>query len=603
MRKLLSVFASATIAVSAPLSVVACKQTNREDSEYDFQVRRNSFIALITQIFQSKMQSFFDPLRFVAQENSPFTDELTINYLRDKAEEINQGNGFAFDFIKSELIKFVNWNSVLSETSEKVSENVNFRSFLVDGKNPLSEGVDITSIKVESGGKEIATMKINFRTQILLLDHNKEREYLPINYNTQVNIINETGSADELNRINNEYLNLFNSNNLANYFKIESNKGNFETVGKLINAEDGAIKKTIRSLINTIKVENGSFVINTDKISITIDEDYLSTGSTTLTSPTFEWSRNGGSSAETIKFNDDMRNSYFGDEKAKDAVVEALSSNEQNLVHSWPHSEFTQSKVKSYEDMSIAINLFNIQENLWNKRAFENKIKTSQPLFAIDELNDQKLISLFGTEIKNTVVEFREQSFELSTPFIIVRQNTEETGTLTLYKKFLKDALNYQILFNGLGEEYMRITNPEQIFYSNKPESWNNQEIYNQPLDYLEYKNEFFSAASEEAKEFQKTFDFTVDLISMKTSLKFNVGYEMARYFWIKEDNSIYIWVDWDNNPPVARNYPWDSQLATFFFSSGVEGKTLMTTGLATGTRGDVLLDLNYGSTNWKFKS
>ncbi|AXK51735.1 hypothetical protein [Spiroplasma alleghenense] len=601
MKKLLSILAVASIGTSAPLSVVACKPGNRQEEEHDFQTRRNSFIALVTQIFKSKMQSFFDPFRFVYQDESPFESELTINYLRDKSEEISQGNGFAFDFVKSELMKLIDWWSVQQEVNKQVVQDVNFRSFLVDGKNPLNEAVQISSIKVQSNGSEIATMNIAFRTQISLLDGNKEVEYLPINYSTQISIIDEVGSVEELTRINKEYLNLFNSKITANYFKIESNKGNFETVAKMIDSEEGLIKKNVKSLINTIKLENDSFVINADNLKMGMSEDFLAIGSTALSYNNFQWDSGGGSTIEMQEYDKNLRKSFFGDEKAKDAVVNALSKNGLNYTHGWQESSDLQDKVAKFENMSVAISVFGVKENLSNNQAYRNKITNYQPIFAINELEDEKLISLFGVDIENTVVEFKEQTFELSNPFILVRQNTEEDNTLTLYRKFLKDALNYQILFHGLGEFYMEITNPEQTFYSKKPESWKNQDIYNKPLDYSELRDEFFDAASDETKSFQKDFEFSVEMISYKTNNK----YEIARYFWIKEDESILVWSDWEYNPPKPNiwNHPLESQLATFFFSSGVKHRTLMNAGLALGKRGDSFLLIDYGDSHWKFES
>ncbi|AXK51733.1 hypothetical protein [Spiroplasma alleghenense] len=574
MRKLLSIFAASAMAISSPLAVVACKKNSNENAEFDFEAQRNKFVSTVTQIFQTQFKSFFEPLRFVSQEESPFDKKMTTVFLRENANEISQGQGLIYDFVKSEITKVIHWSDVLEQINEEIMKNVNFRSMLIDGKNPLSEGFLTNTLELTDGDNEIATINVGFSSQIVLLNNNKDKEYVTIKYETQINLISGIEIAEEFNRINEDYLNLFKNEKQANEFKIESNKGDYKTAGDIIISEKGEIMTTVKNLIKNIELSNNHYSIDVDSTLMSYDENYLAIGSTVFNSVKYAWGSTPAMIPEVAEFGQNVMSAFGGNRKAKEAVVKTLSENEENPVVSRNESEEIKNQVSEFDNMSVAINVFGVEENLQDNRLFTNKIRKEQPNFAINYEEDQKLISLFGIEIQNSKIRYKEEIYELSKPFLLVRQNTEDTGTQALYTRFLSDALDYQIKFAGFSSDSSQSVNSNSLFYFNKPDSLKLDSLYNFVLGYKYFNDDFWDAASIQTKAYQEDLEFTSQFCGASLG-----NLKPASYLYFDKNERLYF----SNRIFTPNDNVFKAQIVTSFFSFQMDWK--LTASLALGNK------------------
>ncbi|AHI53594.1 hypothetical protein SSABA_v1c01820 [Spiroplasma sabaudiense Ar-1343] len=599
MKKLLSIIASASILVSAPLAAVACgKRDNSNGSEFDYEATLSEMLSSLKESFQIGMSKELNPYFFTDESKIDFLDyvnfenifKLVVN--ANAPVIINHGTD-EFNNIKNDLSQLVGWDNVLGNVKNDIVNNVNYRKLLVDGANPLQTRFDFDYITITKTSDDIVS--INFRISSVAVYKNKmgQNEYETLNYNSSISIFQEKDVAEELNKLTLKMSENLASPEHANHFVLESDSGNItKNIGELeksnyLNGFNSLFEAAVESDISLKRFTLDMSLAKLDS----------SLAMTAYSSP------------QEITYYDKHVVPGTENHVGVGTMFEYWNQPDKfdTFTSKWvlPYTEektgtprkvltpYVLSKIKADSNSSWALNHYALKESI-EKFVFptlSKSIEGNSSQFSISEENDNKTIAVYGTNISGMQVTFTNQmgvriTLDLPKNFFLIKQNTKQIDTNTLLRKWYNAAFEVQANFVWKVDGYQRLFQafdaPQSIgagqMIVNK--SYNTEEVFEAVFD--EY---YIKSANADWKNYVSDWAILVNNENSENGTS-----AMSRF--IKPSHSTtprsnVKFYDWNTglevNPTIRMN----------FFSQGKYNSGL----------GNLVFDFGYNKTNFKFNS
>ncbi|AHI54319.1 hypothetical protein SSABA_v1c09200 [Spiroplasma sabaudiense Ar-1343] len=466
MKKLLSILATSSIVVSAPLSVIACNNnTTNPEEEFDFDAVKNEMISTVGAIFQKNLKNDFDKFYSLYEKNEIFENWMVEDFA-EKAEDFNDIKSDAFVDVSNTISsKVINWNNIISEVNSQVVKNINFSQLLINSQNPLKGGFSISTIKVVSKPLvNSVTLQVGIQSSVAFKDKTGEEESEDIKFESLINIFGELDTAKLFDQAKENYFNLINDEINANNFTYKSDKGNLKNSATAIKT-DLELKNNINTLIDKVVSDTGGFE-RAGEVILTTSEADSRDSSVVYTK------------VEYVKNHINLRNALWGDKEIEDRILDDLGNNDSSFANQPVETKIPDidNKIEGFQGMAKAMNPFNLEYNYSNvsKATFKDLLEKQGSKFVINPEKDENVIALFKAEISNFKIKFLNTEFELPKVLIGVRQKLNQiANTKELVSQFYSDSwFLLKALFN-IDENTTQESNPDLVFYINKPERWN----------------------------------------------------------------------------------------------------------------------------------
>ncbi|WP_338972163.1 lipoprotein [Spiroplasma endosymbiont of Panorpa germanica] len=467
MKKLLSILASASLIISAPVNLVACGGTKRPDikDEYDYEKIFNELMEVANNIFASSLQTEFDYLYF-----------LTL----DKAEEIW---GKAFDFEKlcgyvatqdryvlksdkdSEFLKQIDnfiqekktINKIKQEAETQIIGNVNFKVLLNQNKNPFSSPLILEKVEIVSKSRtqddRVVAIEYTLATNLELVDATGSVYYERITYTASSTIFETDEVADALNEITHKYQNILADDKYSSRFTFENNDGEENNYTKnksnFLGFETIFEKEVSPELLKGINNPE-RYKISTKDAKYSASDVVSFETETVWTSRTFSWDKESDYRVKNIK-----AALKEGGQKLDDLVEQMAGENFDSSYHSQYIDRTPKSFLKQYPDSSAYINSWNIFDTLNNGQSKQNlrdTLKTKGINFKtnLDTIEQRRVIKILPTYVNNIKINYHfaqtneDLEFNLPRTFFMNKQLTTKSGTLEMHKEYVKANLLFQ---------------------------------------------------------------------------------------------------------------------------------------------------------------
>ncbi|AXK51519.1 lipoprotein [Spiroplasma alleghenense] len=482
MKKLLSIFAATTLAVSAPLSVVACKKGNSDNGEeFDYDALKKQLIDEMTLIINENINQDFEKYLFLKDEEAQKKfDSISIIKILDilsqedvDSLQLNQ-NSTNFINISKDLKGVIDLAKLGNEINKNIVQNINFKPILINGQSPFKNDVETKSIKLLKKSNEVVSIEFNFGFNLALQEANGDVLNESINFHQIMNIFEDINIVDDLNDLSQSIVKQLESDKYSNSFSFISNSGNFLEVTEKINA-DSSIKSKINEAVDEAQklTENSErFTINLENKNLKTNKNYIIPGE-----------------SQSYSFSAGTWDS-FEDDVWTEGLLSALISRGSEEIENWSRkmsqrsfddvtlsrfqkmspSKAVQNFVLNDETSSIAINHYNIEEYLNNEnlfKLFKKRILNSK--LKIDHDDDKKTIAIWGTDLENISVTYTETysnteiTIEMPDFYLINRQETSLDDTNEFTYKFNVSWL--ELLRKFFGYENFNVNeNPEMIY-------------------------------------------------------------------------------------------------------------------------------------------
>ncbi|AHI53757.1 hypothetical protein SSABA_v1c03480 [Spiroplasma sabaudiense Ar-1343] len=582
MKKVLSILAVSSIAVSTPLATIACgKNSENPTDEWDFDSQKILMLNIVSGIFQNNLKKDFDPFFYIDEESSAFDHKY--NEFAENLEDFNDTTSARYKSIKASIENIINWNTILKDVQTGVVDNVNFKQLLVDNQSPLKNGFEVSKINFELQ-PAAKTVLINFEitSDVSIRDKDGSTIFETINFNSKIAMFQAVDVAEEFNKIKTEYLNHFNDEEISGSFTIESDIGNLKTTAGAISSSLD-IKNKVQENLSIImdQAQTSNIVLLTDNLAIKTSDNAAvdSAAGEVITSTFLSASRESDINGIVAP---ELRRLYwdaiFGVEGKEEELLNnilksGMGEEQENGFIKNPPSVLSNINdlIKKHENMSNVFNCYFLNFNYLSGYAQYLPIRTAMESqgskFKLDMDRDEKTIALFKTEILDLQLEYSGEKFDLPAISIIVRQETKKANTQELEKQFFSDSLKSFRKITNLNESSPS-SNPTGQYYLNKPDGW--EQYINQELPIEDYFNEIWSA-NPEAESLKDNLEITVKIFQRNyqndagapqnnpTFMKFNQNGDV--YFHSGENSQNY-------NLPELR-YNFFSKNMSGFLSNG----------------------------------
>ncbi|AXK50942.1 hypothetical protein [Spiroplasma alleghenense] len=465
MKKLLSILATTTLVISAPLSVIACGKTRPEvNDEFDYQKLLNEFLMTATNIFNQNLQDDFSDIYFLSKSDA---EDQFLEFNFEEAWESLSDSGNKEYKLPKDHPEFFKISSILkskadiqkirAEAQKEILQNVNYKAILKDGKNPFTSNIEVEEItlveKYSDKDQRILGIEYNLSTVLEHLDAKQNFQISTINYKSSITIFEDIDTAEIFKQGAEKTDEIITSDKYSNSFNFFSNNGNEEAINKNISQLSNfkelfeeEIKGDIKKELDNEKIdfETNNIKFTTNKGWNCITDQTSSGGTNYYFSQKTEWAnkvkkalRLGGDEIDTLANN----NSLYNPADVSKELVEYL---------------------KTDTESSKYINTF----NLWHRyhKAFviklEQKVKNKK-INLKEEMNtsfQRRLIGLHGYQVGGINLVYtpnfgNQISLELPEQFIVNKQYTTFDNTQELYNEWLRVNFLFQREFLGFTQK------------------------------------------------------------------------------------------------------------------------------------------------------
>ncbi|AHI53759.1 hypothetical protein SSABA_v1c03500 [Spiroplasma sabaudiense Ar-1343] len=529
MKKLLSILAVSSIAVSTPLATIACGKNNEKPTdEWDFEKQKQLMLQLVNSIFQGNLKSDFDPF-FYIDENNPAFNHNYIEFAENLAD-FNDVTSARHESVKTSISNLINWDAITKAVQTAIVENVNFKQLLVNNQSPIKSGYEISELNFALQ-PESKTVIIDFEItcDVSFKDKIGAITFEAIRFNSKITIFKEVDVAEEFNKIKTEYLNHFNDEIVSGSFTIKSDKGDLKQTSNTINSDQN-IKSQVKTNLVEIMNKVGPLGINLLDASLAIEtNDKLAVDSTAgEIQPLFSLAESSEQDAanaapQHLPMRKLVRDALSGVEgKSEEFIKGLLDYSSTSLLVRYSPSGLPSigTLIGKHEKMSSVFNFYFLNWNYFSDGAQYKQIKlamdSQESNFKPNVERDEKTIALFRTEISNLQLEYGNDKFDLPTTSIMVRQETLKANTLELEEQFWSDSFyTFKKLVNF--DENTQFSNPSLQYHLNKPTGWDQYENQEIPAD--DYFDDIW-AANPEASAIRDNLSLTAVMARRSSALK-----------------------------------------------------------------------------------
>ncbi|AHI53964.1 hypothetical protein SSABA_v1c05600 [Spiroplasma sabaudiense Ar-1343] len=583
MKKLLSILAVSSMIVSVPLNTIACgRNKDRVVDDYDFERQKQLMIEAVNDIFQQNLKNDFDKFFFIKKENNPF--EYDYEEFVEKLDDFNNPESDYYQNIKSAIENLVNWKSIENEVQSDVVANVNYKQLLIDNQSPIKNGYEIEKIDfTHKKEAEAVTIQFQISSDVYFLDRIGSQDFETISFTSQMSIFEEVDVAEVFQEIQTEYKKQINSEEVANSFKVLSDKGDLAQTANQIS-EDETIKSQISLILNQIVADTNrdKFKFVGENFKVRANQNKSTDSSIAHSSPNFSW-RWKDEPITTLK------GALLGDEEMENLLLEDIKSKDSEFFTKREREEIKNidQLIAEHEGMALGINSYNLDYNL-RKNNLDRPIKNQGSKFAFKPENEEKTIALFRVDFLDLQISYKDDNFELPEMSAIVKQETTKNNTSELEGQFWEDAYFFTKSFYNFDGTSSEESNPDFIYYLNKPENWD--ELVDKQLPMDDYLQDLIDAANSEALE--RLNNLGLSLVFSWNAWK---NTSPMKNIMFNSDGDVYFYNDMENQDL----YP---QLRVHFFSSGIEsGRAKIS--FSFNYRSDFnMKQVGVSPSGWKFK-
>ncbi|AHI53965.1 hypothetical protein SSABA_v1c05610 [Spiroplasma sabaudiense Ar-1343] len=586
MKKLLSILAVSSMIVSVPLNTIACgRNKDRVVDDYDFERQKQLMIEAINDIFQKNLKNDFDKFFFIEEDNNPF--EFGYEEFVEKLDYFNDPESDYYQNIKSTIENLVNWKSIENEVQSEVVANVNYKQLLIDNQSPIKNGYEIEKIEfIHKENAKAVTIQFQISSDVYFLDRIGSQDFETISFTSQMSVFKEVDVAGIFKGIQTEYINQINSEEVANSFKILSDKGDLaQTANQIL--EDESFKLQISSILNQIvaDTQEDGFKFNGEKFKWKWTNNKVSVNSMLSKGfkPNFGWSERYSKSGETL------RAALHGDKEEEKTLLEDIKNKDSKFLPRQEQKtiENIDELIAKHQGMARSMNPYILDYNFQDSY-LKTQIDEQGSEFIFIPENEEKTIAIFQMELINLQISYNEDNFELPKMLVFFRQETTKSNTLELENQFLDDAYYFNKLFYNFDENSSQDSNPDFIYYLNKPENWD--ELVNKKLPMEDYFPDLIEAADPAALEKLNNLGLSIDICRDLWG-----GWGRQKFIQFNNDGDIYFFNDINDYD----EYPY---LKIWFFSPNIN-ENANNLSFLFGKREDFKgKEVGVSPSAWKFK-
>ncbi|AXK51536.1 hypothetical protein [Spiroplasma alleghenense] len=464
MKKLLSILASSTLMIAAPLSVVACQKETSKIKEFDFADLEKKFLGITELVFQQNLAENFENLFYLSEkEASQEFSDFDFNNLWDHVGTAANGDAFVFEEGTKEFDQFskfvdqtIDLDQLNKDANQRIVGNVNYRPLLKNGKNPFTSKIKIQKVsavqktKSESIGERILGFNFSLTTTVEYLDSTQANKTSDIWFESTMTIFENEETSNSFWKIADDLQVSLASKEYANSFIIESNSYDSEKISQTINTlsnfnqvlENIVKDKVFKNNLDN-QIDYSKFNFKTERVQQVVNPDHVVLAQQFAEKndkPQISWKKDYYQRIDLIK---DLLKS--GGETIDDAAKEM---SRRNSVYSNAYiSKGLKAHLKKDKVSSEVINAFNMwayYDDLTSLRnaVLERKINLNKNLENEEEL---RTIGLYGTQIRSLQLNYtnNDESVVLDLPvqFIVHRQHTTFANTQLLHDEYTKANL------------------------------------------------------------------------------------------------------------------------------------------------------------------
>ncbi|WP_338972179.1 hypothetical protein [Spiroplasma endosymbiont of Panorpa germanica] len=464
MKKLLSILVSATLVVSAPLTVISCKDDEASNS-YDYDQVLNSFIAEVTNVFQSQITKAFKPYLIMDENQLEKETGYTIKTLINGKDDLNRPQSKFFKDTAEMIMKIIPVQDINEELQRTVASNPNYNPVLVDKSTPLKNGIKVSRISLVEKGANI-TVIITITTDIVYKERNKEKATRPVSTLQQVNIFGKEDVAQTAKAIEQKYYDLLNVK-YANQFYYESDSGNLD-INSLAIRNSTDIKNDLKTKLLELSGQT-SAIIDSNELNLEVNANtFIEASRFASSSPINEVDDSEGRRALMAALRNEKTDSV------KNFLSGITGNNNKWIVNEIIDDEYSKQMNLAIEKdptISEAINQYNLQANFEKNSFLKTVLKVQSSEFKIDMVADTTTIALMGLKLKGVQYKLDGAAFDFPDQVIVFRQKTSFSNTLALYNEFMTSAFKFQSKIVGL-ENTKLVDNPFETFSIEWPKHW-----------------------------------------------------------------------------------------------------------------------------------
>ncbi|AHI54297.1 hypothetical protein SSABA_v1c08980 [Spiroplasma sabaudiense Ar-1343] len=531
MKKLLSILAATTMVVSAPLSVVACgDEGGKIGKEFDFEEAKADFMRDATQVYQNSLSKDFEKYFFTSQEDiddDQIFERISTSYLNEivgsgSPIKVIEPNSKEFNEISKDLKKIPNLDNLKKSADSQIVKNVNYRSLLVDGKNPFANSeVDFLTISVLKLDEDLFSIQFKTESTYVLKDKTGEEAYETVNYMSSITIFKERNASQEMKEISKKIEAELNSKEFANSFNFESESGQVNENVKNLSKSSNVGTKFVEAG-NKVKSTNANwkdYTFKTDSLKVESSVDKF-----VPASPKMRYLEGKGYGVENYKIttwpnyhpaftwgttDDDYLNFWnnFGSNNSEDSLKDFLNAYQvyETTNKKWVHKDNISRPLKAtaIEKDNSWTTSFNPFFNQDGKDPIISNIQKNSSNFALSQTTnlssntDAKLMGVYDSEVKGFNLEYKSKitsntvKIEMPSIQIGVRQNATK-ATIDVQKEFFAAQFAFFKQLYGYNDNNSTFSN----FNFSVPEKFDS-EI---EVDKFYEAEDFFSAMFDEAK-------------------------------------------------------------------------------------------------------
>ncbi|AXK50828.1 lipoprotein [Spiroplasma alleghenense] len=511
MKKLLSILAAATMTVSAPLSVVACKKTdkNLEETEFDYQFWTNKLINELNQVVNSGLQKqlgdlYFQPQKFF--ENNKYINYENIMKILDGESSMDlKSESIEFKQIDSEIREFIDWNEILKSVNDRIIGEVNYKNILVNGQNPLKNGFEISEITLTEKAAGIVMINFKLDVSVQLRDESGSAFFQKIEYKSTIGIFTDEALVEEINNAISDFNEQLKLSENANNFRFTSSSGNFDENAAQFSQSDHGVQKSFSEFLEKFNNQQsgssfGNLQINQNQNKYNFQKSAFLSASVVESSVRSKWYlednlnttlkkglvEGGGALLNTIDLTLDTNDRSDAVMGSRDTIPENVKKNlTSNDAWMFNHL-YIKEKIDKKTNLS-----------------FDQILTDSDSEFDIstNDRSDSKVIAIFPTEVQSLSISLNQEGSELKFDIpnvnVFIKQEMREENSKKLMTQWLTLALE---LFREMFGFESGENNGNNNVAMKLPESFKNEFEFNKTYSYHELIEGVYNEAVERIK-------------------------------------------------------------------------------------------------------
>ncbi|AXK51740.1 lipoprotein [Spiroplasma alleghenense] len=548
MKKLLSILASTSLIVSAPLAVISCKDTGKKN-EFDYDQVLNEFISEVSTIFQSQVSKAFKKYSMLDEKDLEEETGYTVKLLKENKDDLKRPQSKFYKDTAELVMTIIPVDLINEELRLTVSQNLNYNPVLVDKNTPLKNGIQITKFDLIEKGDNV-TLLSTVSADVVYKEKNNEKSVRTISSVQQINIFGKEDIAVTAKAIEEKY-SLALNDKLANSMIFESDKGNLDNTARTISQSTEVILDLKQKITDELAGQTSALIV-TDKLALEINDKLFVDSSRFETKTVFD--ENEDTAARQALMSALRRETPT----AVDDFLKGIRGNGsawiQHVIPDDSYSEEMKKAIESDPTISEAINQYNLKSNFIQNRQLQTILKVQNSNFALDMKKDKLTIALLGFKVKGVQFSLDGYNFDFPDNTIVYRQQTTFENTLSLYDEFMKDAFLTQSSFVGL-ENTSLISNPFEVHQLEWPVSWTKTNTVDMELFLEGSRTDELIRANYRAVANAQPLDLT-------TVFRSNTTRKCENYMYVNENGYLITY----EGVKAKTN---ESALRTYFFSSG----------------------------------